>query len=411
MNVETWAIDRIIPYARNPRKNDGAATDKVAASIKEFGWRQPIVVDGEGVIIAGDTRYKAARKLGLTEAPVHIAAGLSAAQIKAYRITDNRVGEEAEWDLPLLSLELDDLTLAGFDLGLTGFDPSELDTFDALANATEEGLTDPDEAPAPPKTPVSVPGDLWILGKHRVLCGDATEPTAVERLMAEQAADLVITDPPYNVAYVGKTKDALTIQNDAMSADSFYQFLLAVYTNLVTVTADGAGIYVFHADSEGANFRRAMVDAGWKLAQCCVWVKQTLVMGRQDYHWQHEPVLYGWKPTAAHRWFSDRKQTTVWNFDRPTRSSEHPTMKPIALIEYPIANSSKPGDLVLDLFGGSGSTLIACEKTGRSANLMELDPRYVDVIVTRWQNFSGKKAVHEDGTPFDERAAALPIAA
>ena len=215
----------------------------------------------------------------------------------------------------------------------------------------------------------------------------------VERLMDGKQAALIVTDPPYNVSYTGKTKDALKIENDSKSDEDFYQFLYDVHVNLFAMAEPGAGIYVFHADLEGLNFRKSLIESGFKLAQCCVWVKQTLVMGRQDYHWQHEPVLYGWKEGAAHHWYSDRKQTTLWAFDRPTRSTEHPTMKPVNLIEYPIGNSSKPGDIVLDLFGGSGTTMIACEKTGRKARLMELDPKYCDVIVTRWEQATGKKAV------------------
>ncbi len=405
MKIENWPLDKIVPYARNPRKNT-AAIDKVAASLKEYGWQQPMVVDAAGVLVVGHTRREGALKLGWTEGPVHVATSLTPAQIKAYRLADNRSNEEAEWDKELLSLELEDLKLDGFDLALTAFDPDELDGLAALAESVAEGLTDPDEAPEPPAIPVSVPGDLWILGNHRLLCGDSTLLDHVERLMDGAQADLVVTDPPYNVAYEGKTKDALKIQNDSMPGESFFEFLKAVYTNLFAVAGDGAGIYVFHADSEGANFRLAMVESGWKLAQCCIWVKQSMVMGRQDYHWQHEPVLYGWKPTAAHRWFTDRKQTTVWKFDRPSRNGEHPTMKPIDLIEYPINNSSEAGNVVLDLFGGSGSTLIACEKTARRARLIEIDPRYADVIVKRWQAFTGKKAVHEDGSLFDSRLPA-----
>jgi DNA modification methylase len=411
MNIETWPLSRIIPYASNPRKNL-KAIDKVAASLKEFGWKQPMVVDGEGVLIVGHTRREGALQLGWAEGPVVVARDLTPQQVKAYRLADNRTNEEAEWDTALLGLELESLKSDGYDLKLTAFNEDELDSFSALLHATPQGETDPDDAPEPPQFAVSVPGDLWILGNHRVLCGDSTVLTDVERVMDGGLADLVVTDPPYNVAYQGKTKDALTIQNDSMSGESFYQFLLAVYTNLFAIAGDGAGIYVFHADSEGANFRMAMVDAGFKLAQCCVWVKQTLVMGRQDYHWQHEPVLYGWKPTGPHRWHSDRKQTTVWKFDRPSRNLEHPTMKPIDLIEYPITNSSASGEVVVDLFGGSGSTLIACEKTARRARLLELDTRYVDVIVKRWQAFTGKLAVHEDGTLFNDRcASALPLAA
>jgi DNA modification methylase len=419
LTVEYWPLERPIPYARNPRKNDGAV-DKVAASIKEFGWKQPIVVDSEGVIVVGHTRLLAARKLGLGEVPVVVASDLTPAQCKAYRLADNRSNEEAEWDAALLALELDDLKIDGFDLRVTGFDPQEISAYDAIAHSTEAGVTDDDDVPAPPAKPRSVPGDLWLLGHHRVLCGDATSMTDVERLLDGVRADLVIIDPPYNVSYVGKTKDALTLQNDALGDERFYDFLRDSFVNLFVALKDGGGIYVFHSDTEGLNFRRAFAESGLKLSQVCIWVKQTMVMGRHDYHWQHEPVLYGWKPGAAHPWHADRKQTTLWKFDRPLRSADHPTMKPIALLEYPIRNSSLPGAVVLDVFGGSGSTLIACEKTTRApgstliacektarrALLMELDPVYVDVIVARWQAFTGRHALHEDGTAFNSRAPA-----
>jgi DNA modification methylase len=432
MIVEMWLIDRPVPYARNPRKNAGAV-DKVAASLAEFGWKQPIVVDAEGIVIVGHTRLLAAKKLGLTEVPVVVASDLTPAQCKAYRLADNRTNEEAGWDEALLALELEDLKLEEFNLAITGFDAKELEALAAIGSSTACGLTEDDEVPALAE-PRSVKGDLWILGNHRLLCGDATVITDVERLMGAGRADLVVIDPPYNVAYEGKTKDALRIQGDRQDDKSFFQFLLDSYSNLNLVSHAGASIYVFHADTEGVNFRKALVDSGWKLSQVCVWVKQSMVMGRHDYHWQHEPILYGWKPGeqpaegeldyepghepvlygwkkgAAHRWHADRKQTTVWEFNRPSRSSEHPTMKPVAMIEYALSNSSEAGQIVVDLFGGSGSTLIACEKTARRARLMELDARYVDVIVKRWQSFTGKAAVHEDGSRFDERLT-QPLAA
>jgi DNA modification methylase len=397
MKIETWPIDRPIPYARNARKIPQQAIDKVAGSIKEFGFRQPIVVDKQGVIVAGHTRLLAGQKLGLAEVPVHVASELTATQIKAYRLADNRVNQESSFDNELLALELAELKLEDYELELTGFDLSELCGLEALGNSTSEGLTEDDAAPAVPEFPITEPGDLWTLGNHRLLCGDSTSIDAVEQLMWGETADLVVTDPPYNVAYEGKTKDALTIENDRLDDGAFLEFLLQVYTNLYTILKDGAGIYVFHADTEGLNFRRALVESGFKLAQCCIWVKQTMVMGRQDYHWQHEPVLYGWKPTGSHHWYADRKQTTVWNFDRPMRNGEHPTMKPVALIEYPIRNSSRLGDIVVDLFGGSGSTLLACEKNARSCRTMEVDPKYCDVILRRWADFTGKEPVRHDG--------------
>jgi DNA modification methylase len=404
MKIELWLIDRVIPYARNARTISEAAVAKVAASIQEFGWRQPIVVDANRVIVAGHTRLLAARKLGLKEVPVHVADNLTPAQVKAYRLMDNRSHDETSWDFELLGPELLDLQNLGFgNLELTGFDAREIADFLAgAASPGQDGLTPDDEAPALREAAVAQPGELWRMAEHRLLCGDATVEADLQRVLAGARADLVIIDPPYNVNYEGKTKEALRIQNDQMAGAMFYNFLRQAHQNLASVTKEGAGIYVFHADTEGMNFRRALVDAGWKLAQCCVWVKQTLVMGRQDYHWQHEPILYGWKPGASHRWFTDRKQTTVWNFDRPARSTDHPTMKPVDLISYPILNSSRNGDVVLDTFGGSGSTLIACAKQGREARLLEIDPKYCDVIIRRWQEWSGAKAYNEEGRSFEE---------
>jgi DNA modification methylase len=403
MRIEIWPINQVIPYARNARTIPPAAVDKVAASLKAFSWRQPIVVDSQRVIIAGHTRLLAARQLGLTEVPVHV-ADLTPAQAKAYRLMDNRSRDETSWDYALLGPELLDLQDLGFDnLELTGFDQNEIADFLAgAASPGQEGLTPDDQAPALPVAPVAQRGELWRLGTHRLLCGDALALADVQRVFAGGRADLVVIDPPYNVDYEGATREKLRIQNDRMADNLFFAFLLNAYQNLAAVTKEGAGIYVFHADTEGVNFRRALVDAGWKLAQCCVWVKQAIVMGRQDYHWQHEPILYGWKPGASHRWFTDRKQSTVWNFDRPTRSTEHPTMKPVDLIAYPILNSSRNGDVVLDTFGGAGSTLIACAKHGREARLLEIDPRYCDVIIRRWEAWSGEKARNEEDRSFEE---------
>lgn len=401
LNITNRPVDALIPYARNSRTHSDAQVAKIAGSLREFGWTNPVLVDGESGIIAGHGRVLAVHvilKAGATianwddphQVPTIELRHMTEAQKRAYVIADNRLAELAGWDDELLRLELGDLEADGFDLDLLGFSAVELGAL--LEPDPKAGLTDEDEAPEPPAAPVSIAGDVWRLGDHRLMCGNSLSLNDVAQLMDGHKADLIVTDPPYNVAYEGGTAEKLTIQNDHMSGEAFYAFLLDAYTAMFASAKDGAGIYVFHADSEGTNFRKAMTDAGFKLAQCCVWVKQSLVMGRQDYHWQHEPVLYGWKPTASHRWYSDRKQTTVWNFDRPSRNDVHPTMKPVALIEYPITNSSRGGDLVLDLFGGSGSTLIACEKTGRHARLMELDPRYCDVIVKRWQDFTGQPA-------------------
>lgn len=415
--IEHWPIDRLKPYERNARTHSREQIEKIAASMTEFGFTNPILVDGQDGIIAGHGRIEAAKLLGLETVPVVVLDHLSDAQRRAYILADNRLALDAGWDEELLAAEFADLLADDFDLALTGFSDDEIE--DLLPEFDDEpvadGAADEDAVPEPELVPVSRKGDLWRLGRHRLLCGDSTVITDVERLMGGGRAALIVTDPPYNVAYQGKTAEALTIANDAMDGESFYRFLLDAYASMYAVAEDGAAIYVFHADTEGVNFRRALVDAGFKLAQCCVWVKQTFVLGRQDYHWKHEPVLYGWKPTAAHNWYSDRRQTTVWHFDRPSRNADHPTMKPVDLIEYPITNSSKRGDVVLDLFGGSGSTLIACEKTGRVARLMELDPRYVDVIIRRWQEYTGKVARLDDtGETFAEVEArrdgsAVPI--
>lgn len=399
LKIENRPIAVLIPYARNSRTHSDAQVAQIAASIREFGWTNPVLVDGDSGIIAGHGRVLAARKLGLQEVPCIEISDMTDAQKRAYVIADNKLAENAGWDKDLLALELGELKADGFDLDLIGFDIEDLGKL--LEPDAKAGLTDEDDAPALADVPVTRPGDVWVCGDHRLMCGDSTSVAEVECLMDGYKADLIVTDPPYNVAYEGGTSEKLTIQNDSMGAEAFYQFLLAAYGAMLAVAKDGAGLYVFHADSEGYAFRRALLDSGFKLAQCCVWVKQSLVMGRQDYHWQHEPVLYGWKPGGAHRWYSDRKQTTVWNFDRPQRNDVHPTMKPVALVEYPLCNSSRGGDVVLDLFGGSGTTMIACEKHSRSARLMELDPKYCDVIVRRWQEFTGQTAtLANDGRAF-----------
>jgi DNA modification methylase len=399
--IEYRPIADLIPYANNARTHSAEQIEQIGRSFDEFGWTNPVLVDGTNGIIAGHGRVLAAAKRNMSEIPVIELSHMSEAQKRAYILADNQLAMNAGWDKGLLEIELGALRDMEFDLSLIGFDEEDLARF--LPELNEEGLCDEDEAPAVPDEAYSKPGDLWILGPHRLLCGDSTNLDHIATLMNGYLADLVVTDPPYNVAYEGKTKDKLTIANDAMKDGDFYRFLLDAYAGMFAFAKDGAGLYVFHADSEGMNFRKAMLDAGFKLAQCCIWLKQSLVLGRQDYHWQHEPVLYGWKPTGSHRWYADRKQTTVWRFDRPSRNDIHPTMKPVELMSYPISNSSRGGDIVLDLFGGSGSTLIACQKLGRHARLMELDPRYVDVIVQRWQTFTGLQAVHaETGQHFGE---------
>lgn len=384
MEIKYLNLELLNPYANNARLNE-KAVDKVASSIKTYGFKNPILIDGNNEIIAGHTRLLAAKKLGLKEVPTILVDDLTSEEVKAYRIADNKTAEYAEWNFELLAQEMEELKLADYDLGLTGFDMSEAEKLmDEFNKENESEEDDFDVDGALPENPITQKGDIWLLGKHRLLAGDATNEQDMETLMFGKKARLIVTDPPYNVAYVGKTKDALTIQNDKMDDEQFYEFLLAAYTRMYEVADDGASIYVFHADSEGLNFRMAYKESGFKLSQCCIWKKQTLVLSRQDYHWLHEAILYGWKPTGSHYWNSDRKQTTVWEFDRPFRSEHHPTSKPVPLISYPIKNSSKIGDIVLDSFGGSGSTLIACEETDRICYTMELDEKYADVIVNRY---------------------------
>jgi len=401
LTVKYRPVSELVPYVRNARTHSDEQVAQLAGSIKEFGWTNPILVDDDGGIIAGHGRLLAAQRLKMDEVPTIQIGGLSEAQRRALVLADNKLALNAGWDIDLLKVELGDLNNQGFDIALTGFSVDELSKL--LAPDGTEGLTDPDDTPEVPVDPVSKLGDVWVCGPHRVMCGSSLEQTAVDKLCANQAVDMLLTDPPYNVAYTGKTKEALTIKNDSMDDESFRGFLRDAFVSADTVMKAGAVFYIWHADLEGYNFRGACRDANWKVRQCLVWRKNSMVMGRQDYHWQHEPCLYGWKEGASHLWASDRKQTTILDFDRPSRSENHPTMKPVALFEYQLLNNTKGGDIVLDSFGGSGTTLIAAEKNGRVARLMELDPKYVDVIVQRWQEFTGKQATLEsDGRTFAE---------
>ena len=388
--LEWRDIATLIPYARNSRTHSDEQVAQIAASIKEFGWTNPILIDGDNGIIAGHGRIYAARKLGHTQVPVIELTGLTDAQKKAYVIADNKLALNAGWDNEMLALEIQELTDEGFDTSLLGFNPDELNAL--LEPDVIEGLTDEDAVPETPEEPKTKLGDIYKLGKHRLMCGDSCSTNDMEKLCDGQLVDMWLTDPPYNVAYEGKTKDALKIQNDSMEDDQFRQFLRDAYVTADLVMKPGAVFYIWHADSEGYNFRGAAKDAGWKVRQCLIWKKSTMVMGRQDYHWKHEPCLYGWKEGAGHLWATDRKQTTILEFDKPSRNGEHPTMKPVALFEYQMLNNTKGGDIVLDSFGGSGTTLLAAEKHGRYARLMEIDPKYCDVIVKRWEDFTGKKA-------------------
>ena len=402
-SVETWSIEKLIPYARNSRTHSDQQVAQIAASIKEWGFTSAILIDPQGGIIAGHGGLRAARKRGMKEVPVMIADGWTDAQKRAFVIADNKLAMNAGWDDELLALELGELGDQGFDLGLIGFSDEEIAAL--MPVEASEGLTDPNAAPEVQENPCTKPGDIWVMGNHRLLCGDSTSMEDLAKLCQGQLVDMWLTDPPYNVAYEGGTKEKLTIKNDEMGDDQFRQFLRDAYTAADSVMKPGAVFYIWHADLEGYNFRGAAKDCGWTVRQCLIWKKSSLVMGRQDYHWKHEPCLYGWKDGAGHLWAADRKQTTILEFDKPTRNGEHPTMKPVALFEYQLLNNTKGGDQVLDSFGGSGTTLIAAEKNGRIARLMELDPRYCDVIVKRWQEFTGKSALLEStGKTFAEES-------
>jgi DNA modification methylase len=400
LNIQQRAVTDLIPYIANSRTHSDAQVAQIAASIKEFGWTNPILVSGDDSIIAGHGRLMAARKLGMEEVPVIVLDHLSKSQQRALVIADNQLALNAGWNMDMLKAEIEDLQLDDFDLNILGFDDKFLDGL--LEPEPTAGLTDEDAVPEVPETPKTVLGDVWVLGNHRLMCGDSTSIDALQKLTEGSLVDMWLTDPPYNVAYEGGTKEKLTIQNDSMGDGDFRQFLRDAYVAADAVMKAGAVFYIWHADSEGYNFRGAAKDAGWQVRQCLVWKKSSLVMGRQDYHWQHEPCLYGWKEGAAHLWATDRKQTTILEFNKPSRNGEHPTMKPVELFEYQMLNNTKGADLVLDSFGGSGTTIIAAEKHGRYGRLMELDPKYCDVIIKRWQDFTGKQAVHaETGETFN----------
>ena len=393
MNLEYVAVTSLHFYENNPRKND-AVVPKMVDSIKEFGFRIPILALRDGTVLDGHLRLKGAIACGMEEVPVIWADGMSDEKVKAFRIMANRSVDWAEWDMEKLAQEIEELSLASYDIGFTGFDVSELDRIIAQNSRDRGTELDEDDVPEVAEDDKSIRvcrGDIWKLGDHRLMCGDATDDGDMARLMDGDMADMWLTDPPYNVSYVGKRKDALTIENDSMEDAAFREFLVRAYIAADAVMANGAAFYIWHADSEGYNFRGAARDVGWKVRECLIWAKQHFVMGRQDYQWKHEPCLYGWKG-AGHHWHGGRDKTTVLDFDRPMKNADHPTMKPVALFEFLIGNSSKHGQIVLDSFGGSGTTVIACEKMKRKARVMEISPRYADVILRRWEEFSGGSA-------------------
>ena len=443
--IEHLPTDTLVPYARNSRTHSPEQVAQIAASIREFGFTNPVLIDANNTLIAGHGRVMAAQSIGLPTVPAIRLAHLTDAQRRAYVIADNKLAENAGWDMATLAREVEDLQADGFDIDLLGFGDDELT--DILGTAKKDpdigaDGSNIDDAPDAPPQPITKTGDLWILGQHRVVCGDSTSKTNVQRLMAGGGADMCWTDPPYNVAYETK---AGKIDNDDLSDKEFKAFLVAAFQTAFDALKPGAAIYVAHADTEGLNFRSAFSRVGFKLSGCLVWRKNALVLGRSDYQWQHEPILYGWKPGAAHRWFGGRKQTTIVQLpssespfqlrpdgkfeiqlgnsvmvvdgnatvedmltsvileSKPSRSEGHPTMKPVALVERMLRNSAKKANTVLDLFGGSGSTLMAADRLGMCARLSELDPKYVDVIVTRWQQFTGKQATLEStGQTFEQ---------
>lgn len=372
-------VSELIPYVRNARTHSEAQVSQIAASIREFGFLSPILVAEDNTILAGHGRLAAALKLGLKKVPCVKENHLTETQKRAYIIADNKLSLNAGWDSELLAVELSELEGADFNLDLLGFDEAELSSiFDADKDVSDDDFDVEKELEEPC---FSKTGDMWTLGKHRVICGDATKLETFKTLLEDTKVNLVVTDPPYNVNYEGS---AGKIKNDNMEDDKFYQFLFNSFVNMEQAMADDASIYVFHADTEGLNFRKAFQDAGFYLSGCCIWKKPSLVLGRSPYQWQHEPCLYGWKKKGKHKWYAGRKETSVWEFEKSKKNADHPTMKPIALLAYPIKNSSMTNSLVLDPFAGSGSTLIACEQTGRVCYAIELDEKYCDVIVKRY---------------------------
>lgn len=438
LHVEQWAIEKLQPYARQLKDRD-KALPKMVEALRVWGFRVPLLVTSDGEVVDGELRLEAARQLGMAEVPVIVQDDLTPTQVRTFRLLVNKSATWAELNAEAMSAELAELRLELDNLTLTGFSDRELDVF--LQGAVADDEKNPDDAPPVPEVPVSVAGDIWQLGVHRLMCGDSTKPADVVALMDEELADMVWTDPPYNVDYTGK---AGKIKNDKLSPQQFDTFLRRLLTSASDALCDGGAIYVAHSEAgDGMAFRVAFAAVGFHLSGCLIWRKNQMVMGRSDYHWQHEPILYGWKPTGKHRWYGDRKQTTfferfagevmqrvaddVWQVAcgdsilrvsgkdimvedlastilsaaKPQKSDLHPTMKPVALVEKMVANSSPRGGLVFDPCGGSGTTLVACERLARRCNMMEYDPGYADVIINRWQDLTGQTAVHAlTGHPF-----------
>ena len=387
--MQLVAVSKLIPYVNNARTHSAEQIMKLRSSLREFGFINPVIIDREFNVIAGHGRILAAKEEGMLEVPCVFVDYLTEAQKKAYILADNRMAMDAGWDEELLRIEIEALRGEDFDIGLTGFDESEI--ADLFGSDDTSGVKDDnyDLSAALEKAAFVKRGDIWTVGRHRLMCGDATSSEDVAALMDGKKANLIITDPPYNVAF--ESSDGLSIKNDKMANDKFYEFLLSAFKNRAEHLEKGGSAYVFHADTEGLNFRKAFIDAGFHLSGCCIWVKNSLVLGRSDYQWQHEPVLYGFLQNGKHYWSKNagRSQTTIWNFDKPKKNKNHPTSKPLDLLAYPIGNSSQENAIVIDTFGGSGSTLMTCEQTNRVCHTMELDEKYASVILRRYVEDTG----------------------
>lgn len=419
LKIDYLSVDEIKEYGKNAKLHPREQIEQIKKSIEEYGFDDPIAIDENNIIIEGHGRLLAAKELGINPVPVIRLNHLTEEQKKAYRIAHNKINMNSGFDMELLQAEIDELLTADFSVEALGFNESEIDeilnsvndiysledisnNYDDYNNGgerdgnnnynVEEDEFDHDEAIEQIKEPITKKGDIWLLGKHRLICGDSTDKETLKKLMSSQTADMLLTDPPYNVAYQGATSEKLTIENDDMSDSDFSEFLTRGFSAADENLKQGGAFYIWHADTEGLNFRNACKSTGWDIRECLIWVKNTLVLGRQDYHWKHEPCLYGWKSGKAHYFIDDRTQTTVLEYDKPARNAEHPTMKPIPLFAKLIENSTREGENVLDIFGGSGTTLIACEQLNRNCYMVELDPRYCDVIINRWENLTGKKA-------------------
>ena len=386
-DMQLVAVGKLIPYVNNARTHSPEQLTKLRSSLREFGFINPVIIDREFNVIAGHGRIAAAKEEGMEEVPCVFVDYLTEAQKKAYILADNRMALDAGWDEELLRIEIESLQGADFEVSLTGFGEDEL--ADLFAGDEEKDVKDDgfDLSAALEKAAFVERGDIWTVGRHRLMCGDATSVEDVAALMDGKKANLIVTDPPYGVSF--KSGSGLSIQNDSMKGDEFYTFLYNSFSQMAAHLENGGAAYVFHADTEGLNFRKAFVDAGFHLAGVCIWVKNSLVLGRSDYQWQHEPVLYGFLKNGKHPWYSDRKQTTIWNYDKPKRNKNHPTSKPLDLLGYPICNSSQENAIVIDTFGGSGSTMMACEQTDRICCMMELDEKYASVILRRYVEDTG----------------------